>query len=78
MYKCLLAVFAYGATGAGKTFTMLGKEDSPGISYLTIKLLLELIEKSKDKLKISLYVSYIEVSCPYSIQYLLLLFYLVQ
>ena len=27
------SVFAYGATGAGKTFTMLGSKDNPGIMY---------------------------------------------
>jgi kinesin family protein 18/19 len=27
-YNC--SVFVYGATGAGKTFTMLGSEDFPG------------------------------------------------
>jgi len=32
----LLPVFAYGATGAGKTSTMLGSETSPGIPYLTM------------------------------------------
>jgi hypothetical protein len=25
------SVFAYGATGAGKTYTMLGTEERPGI-----------------------------------------------
>ena len=30
-------VFAYGATGAGKTYTMLGNEKEPGIMPLTLK-----------------------------------------
>ena len=30
-------VFAYGATGAGKTYTMLGNDDNPGIMILTLK-----------------------------------------
>jgi kinesin family member 18/19 len=30
-------VFAYGATGAGKTHTMLGSADKPGIMYLTMQ-----------------------------------------
>jgi kinesin family protein 18/19 len=30
------SVFAYGATGAGKTYTMLGSEDNPGIMLLAI------------------------------------------
>jgi kinesin family member 18/19 len=31
------SVFAYGATGAGKTHTMLGTEDKPGIMALTLE-----------------------------------------
>ena len=37
-------VFAYGATGAGKTYTMLGTEENPGIMSLTLN---ELFEKIK-------------------------------
>jgi len=36
-------VFAYGATGAGKTYTMLGTHDNPGIMFLTLKELYEMI-----------------------------------
>ena len=36
-------VFAYGATGAGKTYTMLGSEGNPGVMWLTIKALFEKI-----------------------------------
>lgn len=39
------SVFAYGATGAGKTYTMLGTEDSPGIMLLSIEELFFSIEK---------------------------------
>ena len=34
-------VFAYGATGAGKTFTMLGNQVNPGIMYQTMKEVFE-------------------------------------
>ncbi|KAI8802851.1 P-loop containing nucleoside triphosphate hydrolase protein [Cladochytrium replicatum] len=37
-------VFAYGATGAGKTYTMLGTEDSPGVIVLALVDLFEHIE----------------------------------
>ena len=37
-------VFAYGATGAGKTYTMLGNEENPGIMSLTLN---ELFNKIK-------------------------------
>ena len=30
------SVFVYGATGSGKTHTMLGKEDNPGITLRTV------------------------------------------
>lgn len=38
------SVFAYGATGAGKTYTMLGTEDQPGIMMLSIEELFKSIE----------------------------------
>lgn len=38
-------VFAYGATGAGKTYTMLGTEENPGNMFHTLK---ELFNKMKD------------------------------
>lgn len=34
-------VFAYGATGAGKTYTMLGIPESPGLMSITIKSFLK-------------------------------------
>ena len=42
-------VFAYGATGAGKTYTMLGNEDNPGIMPLTISELFNKINSYKDR-----------------------------
>ena len=39
------AVFAYGATGAGKTYTMLGDEENPGIMTLTFRELFKEIKK---------------------------------
>ena len=38
-------VFAYGATGAGKTYTMLGEEGNPGIMPLTLKELFKEVDK---------------------------------
>ncbi|KAI9101896.1 P-loop containing nucleoside triphosphate hydrolase protein [Phlyctochytrium arcticum] len=38
-------VFAYGATGAGKTYTMLGTESDPGIMALTLEELFRHVEK---------------------------------
>ncbi|NXI40417.1 KI18B protein, partial [Galbula dea] len=57
-YNC--SVFAYGATGAGKTYTMLGTEKNPGIMYLTMVELYKRIEARKDK-RCEVLVSYQEV-----------------
>jgi len=58
-YNC--SVFAYGATGAGKTFTMLGKPDMPGITFLTVMALFEKIDEIRDEKCIEIGVSYLEV-----------------
>lgn len=42
-------VFAYGATGAGKTYTMLGTEENPGIMPLTLEELFNKIASYKDR-----------------------------
>ncbi|XP_065506938.1 kinesin-like protein KIF18B [Caloenas nicobarica] len=58
-YNC--SVFAYGATGAGKTYTMLGSEGSPGIMYLTMLELYQKIEARKEEKSCEVLVSYQEV-----------------
>ncbi|KAK4308249.1 hypothetical protein Pmani_020043 [Petrolisthes manimaculis] len=58
-YNC--SVFAYGATGAGKTFTMLGTEEAPGITFLTLRELYKRIEDLKETKTIEVAVSYLEV-----------------
>ncbi|KAL7976940.1 hypothetical protein Chor_008889 [Crotalus horridus] len=55
------SVFAYGATGAGKTYTMLGSEKEPGIMYLTIKELYKKIEVKKEEKLCEVFISYQEV-----------------
>lgn len=53
-------VFAYGATGSGKTHTMIGNPDEPGvIYYTTVEIFNRIQEKSSEGLEIS--VSYIEI-----------------
>ncbi|KAI8902942.1 P-loop containing nucleoside triphosphate hydrolase protein [Globomyces pollinis-pini] len=52
-------VFAYGATGAGKTYTMMGVEKHPGIMYLTLNDLFLKISKKTGTFKIS--ISYLEI-----------------
>lgn len=55
------SVFAYGATGAGKTYTMLGTEENPGIMMLSIDELFNCIEKYQSERDYKLKVSYVEV-----------------
>ena len=42
-------VFAYGATGAGKTYTMLGDDENPGIMSLTFGELFKKIKNLPDR-----------------------------
>ncbi|XP_066556875.1 kinesin-like protein KIF18A isoform X2 [Amia ocellicauda] len=58
-YNC--TVFAYGATGAGKTHTMLGMANEPGVMYHTMKELYSRIEQVKDEKVFDIAVSYLEV-----------------
>uniref|UniRef100_A0A0K8UHY8 Kinesin-like protein KIF18A n=1 Tax=Bactrocera latifrons TaxID=174628 RepID=A0A0K8UHY8_BACLA len=58
-YNC--SVFVYGATGAGKTFTMLGSETCPGLTFLTMRELFEKIQVQSTTHKFDVGVSYLEV-----------------
>uniref|UniRef100_A0A915HME0 Kinesin-like protein n=1 Tax=Romanomermis culicivorax TaxID=13658 RepID=A0A915HME0_ROMCU len=61
MLDHLMDVFAYGATGAGKTHTMLGTYESPGVISRTMNELYGRIEAVKDDLICSVEVSYLEI-----------------
>jgi hypothetical protein len=41
-------VFAYGATGSGKTYTMLGAPQTPGLMVLTLRDLYKEIDRAQD------------------------------
>lgn len=58
-YNC--SVFAYGATGAGKTHTMLGSEGDPGIMYLTTMELYRRLEARREEKRFEVLISYQEV-----------------
>lgn len=58
-YNC--SVFAYGATGAGKTYTMLGRDDNPGITFLTMSELFERKEELVEEREFDLAITYLEV-----------------
>ncbi|KAF8462535.1 kinesin-like protein [Kalaharituber pfeilii] len=54
-------VFAYGATGCGKTHTISGNPQQPGIIFLTCQELFERIEGLKSEKEIELSLSYLEI-----------------
>ncbi|XP_066492740.1 kinesin-like protein KIF18A [Tiliqua scincoides] len=58
-YNC--TVLAYGATGAGKTYTMLGSPEEPGVMYLTMMELYDSIDRMKEEKHCAIAVSYLEV-----------------
>ncbi len=53
-------VFAYGTTGSGKTYTMTGTSEEPGIMYLILKSMFEKILNEQQK-KFEIKVSYVEI-----------------
>jgi len=54
-------VFAYGQTGAGKTYTMLGNPDQPGLAPLMIRELYKLIARDRDRFNHSVRASMMEL-----------------
>nr|XP_056707661.1 kinesin-like protein KIF18A [Euleptes europaea] len=58
-YNC--TVLAYGATGAGKTHTMLGSPEDPGVMYLTMEELYNSMDRMKEEKHCAIAVSYLEV-----------------
>lgn len=58
-YNC--SVFAYGATGSGKTFTMLGSPDNPGITFLTMEEVYRKMETLAEDSTCEIGISYLEV-----------------
>lgn len=55
------SVFAYGATGAGKTHTMLGSAENPGVMFLTTMELYRRIDQLKHEKNCQVAVTYLEV-----------------
>ncbi|XP_028935839.1 kinesin-like protein KIF19 isoform X2 [Ornithorhynchus anatinus] len=54
-------VFAYGPTGCGKTYTMLGTDQEPGIYVRTLNDLFHAIEETSDHLDYEVSMSYLEI-----------------
>ncbi|KAI5459106.1 P-loop containing nucleoside triphosphate hydrolase protein [Mariannaea sp. PMI_226] len=54
-------VFAYGATGCGKTHTITGTSQQPGIIFMTMQELFEKIEERSQEKTTELTLSYLEI-----------------
>ncbi|KAF2186734.1 kinesin-domain-containing protein [Zopfia rhizophila CBS 207.26] len=54
-------VFAYGATGCGKTHTITGTAQQPGIIFLTMQELFERIQDMQDEKVTEVTLSYLEI-----------------
>ncbi|XVF61441.1 hypothetical protein PTKIN_Ptkin08bG0129700 [Pterospermum kingtungense] len=54
-------VFAYGSTGSGKTYTMVGTQHDPGLMILSLHTIFDLIESDKSSDKFDVTCSYLEV-----------------
>lgn len=54
-------VFAYGATGAGKTYTMVGTEAQPGVMAMTISDLFALMDNDENPVDYKVSVTYVEL-----------------
>ncbi|XP_031095873.1 kinesin-like protein KIN-8B isoform X1 [Ipomoea triloba] len=54
-------VFAYGSTGSGKTYTMVGTKDDPGLMVLSLNTIFDLINKDNSSDKFEVTCSYLEV-----------------
>lgn len=54
-------VFAYGATGCGKTHTITGTVQSPGIIFMTMQELFERVQELRELKEVEVTLSYLEI-----------------
>ncbi|KAL4241190.1 TRAFAC class myosin-kinesin ATPase superfamily protein [Abortiporus biennis] len=54
-------IFAYGATGCGKTHTISGTDEDPGIIYLTMADLFQEIEDRREDHNVDVVVTFLEI-----------------
>ncbi|XP_058010379.1 kinesin-like protein KIN-8B isoform X2 [Hevea brasiliensis] len=54
-------IFAYGSTGSGKTYTMVGTQEDPGLMVLSLHTIFALIKKDKSSDEFEVSCSYLEV-----------------
>lgn len=56
-----VCIFAYGQTGAGKTFTMEGTDEARGVNFRTLEELFHIIEERQQQFRYNISVSVLEV-----------------
>ena len=54
-------LFAYGSTGSGKTYTMMGTETNPGIVFRSINQILNIMENNGINAQYDLQITYFEI-----------------
>lgn len=54
-------IFAYGATGSGKTYTMVGTQEDPGLMVLSLNTIFDLIKGGNNSADFEVACSYLEV-----------------
>jgi kinesin family protein 18/19 len=54
-------VFAYGATGCGKTHTITGTAQDPGLIFRTMQDLFDKIQAMQEEHVVEAFLSYLEV-----------------
>ncbi|KAK2972374.1 hypothetical protein RJ640_014432, partial [Escallonia rubra] len=59
-HGCNATVFAYGATGSGKTYTMQGSEELPGVMPLAMSSILSMCRSTGSTAEISYYEVYMD------------------
>lgn len=57
---CNATIFAYGATGSGKTYTMQGTDELPGLMPLAMATILSMCHQTETTVKISYYEVYMD------------------
>ncbi|XP_055973399.1 kinesin-like protein KIF24 [Sorex fumeus] len=55
--------FAYGQTGAGKTYTMIGTHQNPGLYALAAKDIFRQLEVSQPRRRLFVWISFYEIYC---------------
>lgn len=55
------SIFAYGPTGSGKSFTMLGTNENPGLAYRTFSSIFKEIEKFTQSQEFKVSVGFLEI-----------------